>query len=66
MLTLLASSCPWAWTPSRSRRPSAPRCPLVLRSPPRQVRKALEISGLAALCPIQEAGQPGPAGPEAE
>ena len=33
-----------------------PRCPLTLRSPTRQVRLVLEVSGLAGECPIEEPG----------
>jgi hypothetical protein len=32
--------------------------PLTLRSPTRQVRLVLEVSGLAGECPIEETGQP--------
>ena len=43
---------------ARARRALTPRCPLTLRSPTRQVRLVLEVSGLAGECPIEEPGQP--------
>ena len=43
---------------ARARRVLPPRCPLTLRSPTRQVRLVLEVSGLAGECPIEEPGQP--------
>jgi len=43
---------------ARARRVPTPRCPLTLRSPTRQVRLVLEVSGLAGECPIEEPGQP--------
>jgi hypothetical protein len=46
----------------RARRALPPQCPVILRSPRRQVRVALEVSGLTALCPIEEPGQTGQAG----
>ena len=42
---------------ARARRTLTPRCPLTLRSPTRQVRLVLEVSGLAGVCPIEEPGQ---------
>ena len=44
---------------ARVRRVLAPQCPVVLRSPVRQVRMILEISGLAELCTIEDPGEPG-------
>jgi anti-anti-sigma factor len=44
---------------ARARRALAPTCPITLRSPTRQVRIALEASGLAGLCPIDDPAQPG-------
>ena len=43
---------------ARARGVLTPRCPLTLRSPTRQVRLVLEVSGLAGECPIEEPGQP--------
>ena len=43
---------------ARARRELTPRCPLTLRSPTRQVRMVLEVSGLAGVCPIEESSQP--------
>ena len=43
---------------ARAHRALTTRCPLTLRSPTRQVRLVLEVSGLAGECPIEEAGQP--------
>jgi anti-anti-sigma regulatory factor len=43
---------------ARAHRALTPRCPLTLRSPTRQVRLVLEVSGLAGECPIEEPGQP--------
>jgi anti-sigma B factor antagonist len=43
---------------ARARRVLTPRCPLTLRSPTRQVRLVLEVSGLAGECPIEKPGQP--------
>jgi anti-anti-sigma factor len=42
---------------ARARRVLAPSCPVLLRSPTRQVRMVLEVSGLAELCPVEEPGQ---------
>jgi len=42
---------------ARAHRELTPRCPLTLRSPTRQVRLVLEVSGLAGVCPIEEPGQ---------
>ena len=39
---------------ARARRVLPPRCPLTLRSPTRQVRLVLEVSGLAGECPIED------------
>ena len=39
---------------ARARRTLTPRCPLTLRSPTRQVRLVLEVSGLAGVCPIED------------
>jgi hypothetical protein len=39
---------------ARARRTLPPRCPLTLRSPTRQVRLVLEVSGLAGVCPIED------------
>jgi anti-anti-sigma factor len=39
---------------ARARRVLPPRCPLMLRSPTRQVRLVLEVSGLAGECPIED------------
>jgi hypothetical protein len=49
----LSVECRW-----EDRRALTPRCPLTLRSPTRQVRLVLEVSGLAGECPIEEPGQP--------
>lgn len=43
---------------ARAHRELTPRCPLTLRSPTRQVRMVLEVSGLAGVCPIEEPSQP--------
>ena len=43
---------------ARTRRTLPPRGPLTLRSPTKQVRLVLEVSGLAGECPIEEPGQP--------
>ena len=39
---------------ARAHRDLTPRCPLTLRSPTRQVRMVLEVSGLAGVCPIED------------
>jgi anti-anti-sigma factor len=39
---------------ARARRVLPPRCPLMVRSPTRQVRLVLEVSGLAGECPIED------------
>ena len=39
---------------ARAYRALTPRCPLTLRSPTRQVRLVLEVSGLAGECPIED------------
>lgn len=39
---------------ARARQALAPGCPVVLRSPARQVRLALELGGLAAVCVIEK------------
>jgi anti-sigma B factor antagonist len=46
---------------ARVRHALPPQCQVILRSPSRQVRKALEISGLTALYPDEQPGPPGPA-----
>ena len=43
---------------ARARRDLTPQCPLTLRSPTRQVRMVLEVSGLAGMCPIEESSRP--------
>ena len=43
---------------ARAHRALTPRCSLTLRSPTRQVRLVLEVSGLAGECPIEKPGQP--------
>jgi anti-anti-sigma factor len=42
----------------QARQALPPSCPVMLRSPVRHVRMALEVSGLSVLCPIEEPGQP--------
>jgi len=42
---------------ARVHRLLTPRCPVTLRSPTRQVRMVLEISGMLELCPIEESSQ---------
>jgi anti-anti-sigma factor len=39
---------------ARAHRALTPRCPLTLRSPTRQVRLVLEVSGLAGECLIED------------
>ena len=44
---------------ARARQALPEQCQVTLRSPTRQVRKIIEISGLITLCPIEETGPPG-------
>lgn len=42
----------------RARHALPPQCQLTLRSPGRMARTVIEVTGLIALCPIEEAGSP--------